>query len=217
MAEVDVKKVIKDLAKSYGDSNEDQGKMVNLMKGLAFSDDAEANKFMKALDKWTTEYADKNVKEKVMKEVNVFDKHQIKIAKDTLKMHDAGAMVMGGMNKDEARRVLKKAGYSDRQIAQMEESVEIITIEEEIELVQEDESKIILEKGDKIKVLKEMEIKDRTILNELKSVIDYTIMVTGDSYDAGEMLSNSIDVLNLSQETRVEDSDAFMSGLGAAY
>jgi hypothetical protein len=55
--EVEVKKVIKDLSKSYGDSNEEQGKMVALMKGLAFSDDAEANKFMKALDKWTTEYS----------------------------------------------------------------------------------------------------------------------------------------------------------------
>lgn len=66
MAEVDVEKVIKDLAKSYGDSNEDQGKMVALIKGLAFSDDPEANKFMKALDKWTTEYANKNVKEEVI-------------------------------------------------------------------------------------------------------------------------------------------------------
>lgn len=53
------KKIIKDLAKSYGSSNEEQGKLVNLMKGLAFSDDPEANKFMKALDKWTTEYANK--------------------------------------------------------------------------------------------------------------------------------------------------------------
>ena len=66
---VDVKKVIKDLAKSYGDSNEEQGKMVNLMKGLAFSDDAEANKFMKALDKWTTEYSNKNIKENKMRKI----------------------------------------------------------------------------------------------------------------------------------------------------
>lgn len=64
---VDAKKVIKDLAKSYGDSNEDQGKMVALMKGLAFSDDPAANKFMKALDKWTTSYAEK-VKESTQEE-----------------------------------------------------------------------------------------------------------------------------------------------------
>ena len=60
--EADVKKIIKDLSNSYGDSNEEQGKMVSLLKGLAFSDDPEANKFMKALDKWTTEYS-KGVKE----------------------------------------------------------------------------------------------------------------------------------------------------------
>jgi len=54
-----VKKIIKDLGDSYGGSNEEQGKMVQLFRGLAFSDDPEANKFMKALDKWTTEYSNK--------------------------------------------------------------------------------------------------------------------------------------------------------------
>lgn len=55
----DAKEIIKDLAKSYGKTNEDQGKMVSLIEGLAFSDDDAANKFMKALDKWTTDYAEK--------------------------------------------------------------------------------------------------------------------------------------------------------------
>jgi hypothetical protein len=32
--------------------------------------------------------------------------HQVKIAKDTVKMNDVGVMVMGGMSKDEARRIL---------------------------------------------------------------------------------------------------------------
>ena len=59
----DVKKMIKDLAKAYGDSNEDQGKMVQILKGLAFSDDADANTFMKALDKWTTQQANKMYKD----------------------------------------------------------------------------------------------------------------------------------------------------------
>ena len=40
--------------------------------------------------------------------MTVFDKHQVKIAKSTLKMSDAGARVMGGMTKDEARKVLVK-------------------------------------------------------------------------------------------------------------
>ncbi|KKN35472.1 hypothetical protein LCGC14_0783240 [marine sediment metagenome] len=36
------------------------------------------------------------------------EKHQIKIAKSTLKMSDVGAMIMGGMTKDEARKILTK-------------------------------------------------------------------------------------------------------------
>lgn len=43
---------------------------------------------------------------KVNKSDNVFLYHQIKIAKDTLKMSDIGIMIMGGMTKDEAKRIL---------------------------------------------------------------------------------------------------------------
>lgn len=42
--------------------------------------------------------------------MNVADKHRLKIAKATLKMTDAGAAIMGGMTKDEARRVIKELG-----------------------------------------------------------------------------------------------------------
>jgi hypothetical protein len=52
--EVDVSKLISDLGKSFGGSNEEQMKAVQLLKGLALSDDPEANKFMKALDTATT-------------------------------------------------------------------------------------------------------------------------------------------------------------------
>ena len=38
--------------------------------------------------------------------MTVFEKHQLKIAKDTLKMSDVGALIMGGMTKDEARQVI---------------------------------------------------------------------------------------------------------------
>jgi hypothetical protein len=55
---------------------------------------------------------------------DVADKHKTKIAKDTLKMTDAGALVMGGMSKDEARAHLKKVGHSDEAISKMEESIE---------------------------------------------------------------------------------------------
>lgn len=51
---------------------------------------------------------------------NVFDKNQLKIAKATLKMTDAGANVMGGMTKDEAREFLKKIGWSEKKIAKFE-------------------------------------------------------------------------------------------------
>lgn len=54
--EVDVKKIIEDLGKTeYSDSNESQGKLVQLLRGLAFSDDPLANQFMKEVDKATTE------------------------------------------------------------------------------------------------------------------------------------------------------------------
>jgi len=52
---VDAGKIVKELIDtSWGGSNEDQGKAVQLLKGLAFSDDPISNKFMKALDKFTS-------------------------------------------------------------------------------------------------------------------------------------------------------------------
>jgi len=33
--------------------------------------------------------------------------HRVKIAKDTLKMNDVGVMVMGGMSKAEARKIMR--------------------------------------------------------------------------------------------------------------
>lgn len=55
--EADIEKMIADLEDAYGKSNEDQGKMVQLLRGLAFSDDPKANEFMKKLDRATTEIA----------------------------------------------------------------------------------------------------------------------------------------------------------------
>ena len=40
--------------------------------------------------------------------LSVFDKHQLKIAQDTLKMSDAGAKIMGGPTKEEAREIIYK-------------------------------------------------------------------------------------------------------------
>ena len=42
------------------------------------------------------------------RELSVPERHQLKIARDTLKMSDQGAMIMGGMNKEEARKVIQR-------------------------------------------------------------------------------------------------------------
>lgn len=55
LIEADVKKLIKDLGNSFDGSNESQMKGVQLLKGLATSDDPLANEFMKKLDKATTD------------------------------------------------------------------------------------------------------------------------------------------------------------------
>ena len=42
------------------------------------------------------------------RELSVFDIHQLRIAKSTLRMTDEGANVMGGPSKAEARRIILK-------------------------------------------------------------------------------------------------------------
>ena len=51
----DIKKMIKDLQGNFSGSNEDQLKCVELLKGLALSDEKISNDFMKKLDKALTE------------------------------------------------------------------------------------------------------------------------------------------------------------------
>ena len=43
-----------------------------------------------------------------MKTLSVFDKHQLAIARRTLQLSDVGALILGGMNKNEARLVIAK-------------------------------------------------------------------------------------------------------------
>ena len=54
-AEADVSKIIKDLGDDLAGSNEDQMRGVQLIKGLALSDDPKANEFMQKLDKATSQ------------------------------------------------------------------------------------------------------------------------------------------------------------------
>jgi hypothetical protein len=63
----------------------------------------------------------KNLVDKYLIELTVPQKHQLQIAKKTLKMNDVGVMVMGGMSKQEARDFLKSIGWSDQKIKKFEE------------------------------------------------------------------------------------------------
>ena len=40
--------------------------------------------------------------------LDVFDKHQLIIAKRTLELSDAGALILGGMTKAEARDIIRR-------------------------------------------------------------------------------------------------------------
>lgn len=42
------------------------------------------------------------------KTLSIFDKHQLNIAYKTLRMSEAGALIMGGMSKEEARQIILK-------------------------------------------------------------------------------------------------------------
>ena len=55
-----------------------------------------------------------------MAELSNFEKHRKQIALSTLKLSDAGASVMGGMSKKEARDFLRLLGYSDERIKRLE-------------------------------------------------------------------------------------------------
>jgi hypothetical protein len=53
--------------------------------------------------------------------LSVPEKHQFKIAKDTLRMNDTMANIMGGMTKDQARQFLRdRCGWSEQRIERFE-------------------------------------------------------------------------------------------------
>lgn len=49
-------------------------------------------------------------------DLSVFEFHQLRIARDTLRMSDVGAMVMGGMTKAEAREIIAKLGRRNNRL-----------------------------------------------------------------------------------------------------
>ena len=58
-----------------------------------------------------------------MKILTVPERHQLRIAKQTLRMHDAAAAIMGGMTKEEAREFLRSIGWTLEQITTAESEV----------------------------------------------------------------------------------------------
>lgn len=57
---------------------------------------------------------------KTKSRLSVPEQHRLKIAKSTLRMSDAGARIMGGMTKTEARAFLKSIGWTDKAIKTLE-------------------------------------------------------------------------------------------------
>ena len=53
-------------------------------------------------------------------QLSVPERHQLAIAKSTLRYSDLGALIMGGMSKEEARAFLKRIGWAAARIAQLE-------------------------------------------------------------------------------------------------
>jgi hypothetical protein len=89
----------------------------------AFDDLFKKDKKSKLKDMLEVDIKPKKKEEKV-DELTTPQKHQLKIAKSTLKMSDAGANIMGGMSKEEAREFLKSIGWNDKKIKKLEEEKE---------------------------------------------------------------------------------------------
>lgn len=51
-------------------------------------------------------FVDFSARQRAKRELGVPERHQLKIARDTLKMSDVGAFIMGGMDKPTARAVI---------------------------------------------------------------------------------------------------------------
>jgi len=158
----DVGKVIKDMAGDFGKDNEAQMKSLQLLKGLATSDDPKANEFMKKLDKATTA---------ISKEMSGEKKEAVKEEekeKDMEVCEDCGKEMKDGVckecaKKDEAEtgtfkcpecgsKVLKNTGYCMSCKKKVKESAEIV-LPDDVRLPGTD---IILEKGDTILLVKDI-------------------------------------------------------------
>ena len=78
-AKFDVSKIIKDLGDDFSGSNEDQMRGVQLIKGLALSDDPKANEFMEKLDAATSQ-----ISQEMSEGLHAYDKKKKKIKEASL-------------------------------------------------------------------------------------------------------------------------------------
>ncbi len=107
----DTKSIIKALVDtSFGGDNESQMKAVQLLKGLATSDDPAANAFMKKLDTWTSGY---KMNEKVDLEESYTSNELDSLSADKtinaqLRDFDGNKTKWLGMNDSEALKAFQK-------------------------------------------------------------------------------------------------------------
>jgi hypothetical protein len=153
---VDVSKIIKDLGGDFGGDNESQMGGVQLLKGLATSDDPKSNEFMKKLDKATTQIS-KEMSEGVIKEAEDVCEECGKPLTDGICVECSSKTEAASTETfkcpDCGSKVLKQTGYClscKKKVGNKKK--EQIIVSEEFTIPGTD---IILEKGDKIVVNEE--------------------------------------------------------------
>ena len=62
----------------------------------------------------------RNPKGKGKRQLDVFDTHMLRIARQTLKMSDVGARITGGQTKEEARAIIRRLGGGEAEIRRLE-------------------------------------------------------------------------------------------------
>lgn len=133
---VDVSSVIKGMQGNFGGDNESQMKGLQLLKGLATSDDPKANAFMKALNTATTKISKDVLGDKAESTV----KENIEEAESkTAKCPDCGGKYL--VNTGYCVSCKKKVGGKKE---------DIITVDEDVKI-----GDMILEKGDTIRVIED--------------------------------------------------------------
>lgn len=112
--------------------------------------------------------------DRTINELTVPEKHQLKIAKKTLKMPDAMVGIMGGMTKEEARKIIKKlTGKTVKESSRVgfdvyENLIDPITVKDVIDAVY---SNIPSEKIDERAVMKEFEDILKYIIKDARYMI----------------------------------------------